>query len=166
MKVYVFAALAALALAACGEPAAAPTEGAAAPETPAATPAPPATMAMGPAMGQWEMTLTASGMSMPPQKICYKKQISFAEAQEMQAQSGMTCSENTFNPSAGNVAGHSVCTMNGMTITTDTKIVGDFNTAYTMEMTSSMDPAPPGVAQPSTTSIKMVRLGDCPPEAH
>ena len=54
--------------------------------------------------------------------------------------------------------------MDGTTITTDSKIMGDFNTAYTMDMTSSIDPAPPGMPNPSTTTIKMVRLGDCPPE--
>jgi hypothetical protein len=41
------------------------------------------------------------------------------------------------------------------------KVTGDFNTAYTMEMTSSMDPAPPGMPMPSTSTIQMERLGDC-----
>ena len=165
MRVYLLSA-AVLALAACGGPAAAPADSAAAtPEAAApAAPAPAPDAAMGPAIGQWEMTLTASGMSMPAQKICYKEQISFAEAQEMQKQAGMTCSENAYTPIAGGITGRSVCTMDGTTITTDSKIMGDFNTAYTMDMTSSIDPAPPGMPNPSTTTINMVRLGDCPPE--
>jgi hypothetical protein len=52
--------------------------------------------------------------------------------------------------------------MKETTITTDIKVVGDFNTAYTMDSTSTMDPAPPGMPPgPSQTSIKMERLGDC-----
>ena len=166
MRVYLLSA-AALALAACGGPAAPPAgDAAAAPEAaaPAAAPAPAAAAPAGPATGQWEMTLTASGMSLPKQKICYKEQISFADAQEMQKQAGMTCSENAYTPSGNGLTGRSVCTMDGTTITTDSKITGDFNTAYTMEMTSSIDPAPPGMPNPSTTTINMVRLGDCPPE--
>ena len=65
MRVYLLSA-AVLALAACGGPAAAPADSAAAtPEAAApAAPAPAPDAAMGPAIGQWEMTLTASGMSM------------------------------------------------------------------------------------------------------
>jgi hypothetical protein len=166
MKVYLLAAAAALALAACGPATPPASDAAATPETAAADPAPAPAAAnpaiVGPAAGQWEVTLTASGMTIPPQKVCYAKQLSFAEAQEMQAQAGMTCSENNYSPSADGVTGHSHCTMQGMSVTTDTRITGDFNTAYTMEMTSTMDPAPAGVPQPATTTIKMVRLGDCP----
>jgi hypothetical protein len=32
-----------------------------------------------------------------------------------------------------------------------------------MEINSSMDPAPPGMTNPSVTTIKMERLGDCTP---
>ena len=164
MKIYLLAAVAALALTACGGPTAPSDTAAATPETPVAeTPAAPAAVEInGPAAGQSEMTVTAAGMAMPAQKICYKKQVSFAEAQEMQKQAGVICTENTFTPVAGGIDGHSVCTMDAMKITTDSKILGDFNTAYTMEMTSTMDPAPGGMPQPSTTTIKMTRLGDCP----
>ena len=48
-----------------------------------------------------------------------------------------------------------------MTVTTDYAVTGDFSTAYTMQMTSTMDPSPPGLPSPSVTTIKMERLGDC-----
>lgn len=164
MKVYLLAAVAALALAACGgsnTPAA--TDPAATPETAAATPAAPAaTNAInGPIAGKWQVTITSAGMTMPAQEICYEKQMTLEEAQKMGQDAGMTCSEQTFAPDGK--AGHSVCTMQGMTVTSDYKVTGDFNTSYTMEMTSSMDPAPPGVTNPSTTTVKMDRLGDCTP---
>lgn len=160
MKFAMAAAAAALMLAACGgENAAAPMDGA----TPAAaTPAAPAAAnnaIQGPIAGEWQVTVTAAGMALPPQKICYEKQVTMEEAQKMQQDAGMTCSEQTYAPDGK--SGHSVCTMQGMTITSDFTVAGDFNSSYTMEMKTSMDPAPPGMPNPSTTAIKMDRLGDC-----
>ena len=160
MKFVMAAAAAALMLAACGgENAAAPTDAAA----PAAgTPAAPAAAnnaIQGPIAGEWQVTITAAGMALPPQKICYEKQMTMEEAQKMQQDAGMTCSEQTYAPDGK--SGHSVCTMQGMTVTSDYTVTGDFNTSYTMEMTTSMDPAPAGMPNPSTTAIKMDRLGDC-----
>lgn len=170
MKLLITAAMAALGLAACSPSPAPASDTAAAPEVAAAPEAPamsPGSLA-GPIAGKWKLTITSSGMTLPPQEVCYEKQVSLEDAQQMQQQAGITCSENAFTPSAGGVNGHSVCTMaaNGAmketTITTDIKVVGDFNTAYTMESTSTMDPLPPGMPPgPSQTTIKMERLGEC-----
>jgi hypothetical protein len=173
MKLLVTAAAAALMLAACSPSTAPASDAAATPET-AAAPAEPAAPAMtstainGPIAGKWKVTITSSGMTLPPQEVCYAKQVSLEEAQQMQQQAGITCSENTFTPVAGGMTGHSVCkmaanaAMKETTITTDTRVSGDFNTAYTMETSSTMDPAPAGLPPgPSQTSIKMERLGDC-----
>lgn len=165
MKFVLATAAAALMLAACGdktEPTldGAPAAPAAAAET--ATPAAaPTGLAAGPAAGKWKVSVSAGGMDIPPSEICYAKQVSMEDAQKMQQEAGMTCTEQTF--AADGKSGHSVCAMQGMTITTDFAVTGDFNTAYTMQMTSSMDPAPPGMPQPSVSSVKMERLGDCDP---
>ena len=172
MRLVLTAAVAALALGACGGPTAPASDTAATPAAsePAAAPAAPAasTAMSGPIAGKWKITVSSAGMTLPPQEICYEKQISIQDAQNMQQQAGITCSENTFTPTAGGMTGHSVCkmaanaAMKETTITTDTVISGDFNTAYTMDSTSTMDPAPMGMpAGPSKTSIKMERLGDC-----
>lgn len=164
MKYLMAATAAALLLAACGgektEPAAPATPAA---ETPAAAAPAASTPLAGPAAGKWKVSVSAGGMDIPPNEICYAKQMNMEEAQAMQQQAGMTCTEQTFG--ADGKSGHSVCSMQGMTVTTDFSVTGDFNTAYTMQMTSSMDPAPPGMPQPSTTTVKMERLGDCDPGA-
>ncbi len=63
------------------------------------------------------------------------------------------------------LVGHAVCTtdMGGkpMTITTDTKVTGDFSTKYTMEMTAKMDPPPMAGMEEQKTTISAERLGDC-----
>jgi hypothetical protein len=163
--------LAALGLAACGgsetpKPTADAPPGAETPAGPAAAPETPVAPAglTGPAAGKWKMTMTSStGMAMPGQEYCYEKQISLEEAQAMQQQAGVTCTEQSFTPVAGGFTGHSVCKIESMTMTTDQKITGDFNTKYTIEGTTSIDPAPPGMPNPTTTTITMERLGDCTP---
>lgn len=161
MKFVMAVATAALLLAACGEKKEEPTlDGTPSAAAPAAAPA-ANSAAVGPAAGKWKVSVSAGGMEIPPNEICYAKQMTMAEAQEMQKQGGMTCTEENY--AADGKTGHSVCAMQGMTITTDFSVTGDFNTAYTMQMTSSMDPAPPGMPQPSTTTVKMERLGDCDP---
>ena len=165
MKFVLAAATAALMLAACGDKTEPTLDGApAAPAATSETAAPaaaPAGLAAGPAAGKWKVSVSTGGMDIPPNEMCYAKQVSMEEAQKMQQQAGMTCTEQTY--AADGKSGHSVCAMQGMTITTDFTVTGDFNTAYTMQMTSSMDPAPPGMPQPSTSTIKMERLGDCDP---
>jgi hypothetical protein len=160
MRLLMTAAAAALMLAACGGPTT-PATDAATPEAAAAAPAaaPAAGGLNGPIAGNWKVTITSAGMTLPPQDVCYTKQMTMEEAQKMQQDAGMTCSEQTYAPDGK--SGHSVCTMQGMTVTSDFTVTGDFNTSYTMEMKTTMDPAPAGMAGPSVTSVKMDRVGDC-----
>ena len=123
----------------------------------------PEEVAEGPAAGKWKVTTTVSGQTMPAQEVCYEKQVSFAEAEKMQQQAGITCSEQSYKRDGAVLVGHSVCTINAMTMTTDTRVTGDLKTKYTMDMTTKMDPPPmPNMAE-SKMSIAMERLGECDP---
>lgn len=171
MKSLYLAAAAALMLAACsGETKAPAVDPAASPETAAAPAAPeaPAAPAMsadaltpdamaGPIAGKWRTTIIAAGISLPPQEKCFDHQISFAEAQGEQQAAGMTCSEHTVTPTSDGLMDHSICTKDGLTYTTDTKMTGDFNSAYTLESSVTIAGSP----APAVTTIKMERLGDC-----
>ena len=161
MRFVLVAATAALLLAACGEKKEPTLDGAPSAMAPAASTAPtPAAPSMtGPAAGKWKVTVSSGGMALPPSEVCYAKQMTMEEAQKMQQQSGLTCTEQTY--ATDGTSGHSVCAMQGMTVTTDYAVTGDFKTAYTMQMTSTMDPSPPGMPSPSVTTIKMERVGDC-----
>ena len=161
------AALAALAFAACSPSApatdAATTPAAAAPAAAVATA--PAGMPEGPAAGKWRVTTTAMGTAMPPSEVCYDKQVSVEDAQKMQQQAGVDCTEQSYKREGDAYLGHSVCKMEvagkQMTTTTDMRVTGDFNTRYTMEMTNRMDPAPMPGMEEQTMTILMERLGDC-----
>jgi len=167
MKLAIAAVAAALLLTACGgadtaTTAETPAAGGAAGLAAAPGPAMPAALT-GPSAGKWRSTITSAGMTMPPNEICYEKQMTMDEAQAIQQSAGVECSVNTYNADASGMTGHSVCKMGDTTITSDTKVVGDFASAYTMEISSSMNPAPPGMPNPSVTTVKMERLGDCTP---
>jgi hypothetical protein len=165
------AALAALGLAACdSKPAAdgAATTGdssAAAPAGPAA-PEPAASAALaadmeGPSAGKWRVTISSEGMPVMPNEVCYKAKTTLAEAEQAQRQAGVTCSEQSYRREGDAIVSHSVCTVQGMKMTTDMRVTGDFNAKYTMDMTTTMDPAPaPGMG---TTKMSIVseRIGDC-----
>ncbi len=168
MKVYLLAAVAALALAACGgsdtpaatDPAATPETAAA--ETPAAPAAVPASL-MGPAVGQWEITSKMGDMALPPSKMCVDKQLTIEDAQNMQQQSGTTCEGYNFQPDGGRVNGTYTCTdASGTKTAVQMTMEGDVNTAYSTTMIMTRDPAQPGVPNPFTISMSAKRLGDCP----
>lgn len=169
------AALAALGLAACdSKPAAdstAPTgDSTAATAAAPAAPEPAASAALaaemeGPAAGKWRMTVSMMGASPPPNEVCYEKQVSFAEAEKMQQQAGVTCSEQSYRREGDALIGHSVCSMDAggtpMKVTTDTRITGDFSSKYTMDMTSKMDPPPMPSMTEQKMSIVSERIGNC-----
>ena len=169
MRLVFATAAAALGLAACGpsEPAS-DTASTATPATDstapvAAAPATPATPPAieGPAAGKWRMTVTAMGQTMPPTEQCFDKQVSLEEAERMQRASGITCSEQSYRKEGDAWIGHSVCTMQAMKVTQDSRVTGDFSSRYTIDMTSKMDPPPmPSMAEQKMT-MTAERIGDC-----
>jgi hypothetical protein len=163
-----------LGLAACSPSTPAATDGAAAaPETAAAPAAPAAPAASaagieGPAVGKWRMTISAMGMALPPQEVCVDKQVSMEEAEKMQQKANIKCAEQSFKREGAVLVGRSVCSTDiggkTTTITTDTKVTGDFSSKYTMDMVAKMDPAPMPGMEEQKTSITAERLGDCDPK--
>lgn len=165
---------AALVLAACSKPAEAPASRATAtpePPPPAATaPAAPdaaapagATAALdGPADGKWKITTTMSavGAAIPPTEACYKK-TSFDDLQKARQGAGVECTDRSFKRDGAAVTGHTACTVGGMKMITDMRITGDMKTAYTMDMTITMDPAPTPALAIQKITVHAERLGDC-----
>lgn len=144
------------ALAACGKQEAG--QEAAAPV--AAVPA----VVQGPAPGKWRMTTSMNGQAMPSMEICIDKQMTFEDAQAMQKESGITCSEQSYRRDlTGKIIGHSVCQSDNMKMTTDMVVTGDMNSAYVMENTTTMEPAPAPNMGTMKMSAKAERIGDCTP---
>jgi len=162
-------AIGALGLAACGPGEPAADSAASVTDAVAPAPAPAATAAPaleGPAAGKWRISMTnMMGLTLPSTEVCYAEQVSLAEAEKMQQQAGVTCSEQSYRREGDAWVGHSVCNMDAggtpMRVTTDMRVTGDFASKYTMDITSRMDPAP----MPDMAETKMImtaeRIGDC-----
>jgi hypothetical protein len=118
--------------------------------------------------GKWSMTISSMGQSLPSSEICIEKTMTYAEAQDKQQRSGVTCSENSYHREGDKLIGHSVCTMKGMAgagevkMTSDLVLTGDLKTAYTVEQSIRMDPAPAGIGEMKSTIVAK-RIGDCEP---
>lgn len=158
------AALCGLALTSCGKsgdaaktgdaPAAASSGGVS--EAPAGMPKP--------RTGKWKLTTSMPGMTaeMPPTEICITAEmVNDTEWSKSQLPKDMDCPVMTQRVEGGAIIAHSVCKVNGHTLTGDTRTFGDFRNSYTVETTSSVDPAPPGMPNPTKMTIRAERVGDC-----
>lgn len=118
--------------------------------------------------GLWEMTMK---MSAPMAMTTSMRQCTDAAEERAGAafrnggpqQAGVSCKAGTPMPAPGGGWSYSsVCTMRGMTMTTRGVARGDFRTAYHMESTTRMEPAP----MPQMAETRMVMdskwIGPCP----
>jgi len=160
------AALCGLALAGCGKSGDAAKTG----DAPAATASGGGSVAGAPAgmpkprVGKWKLTTSMAGMpqGIPAQEICITAEmVNDTEWSKSQLPKDMDCPVMTQRVEGGAIIAHSVCKVNGHTLTGDTRTFGDFRDSYTVETTSSVDPAPPGMPNPTKMTIKAERVGDC-----
>lgn len=175
IKTVTVAGLAALILAACGQgddkaaDARATDERAtgerpAAPVVPASAPGRMDT----PKPGLWRITTRMSGMpegmATPSVETCMRQE-SFADLRrgpDGRAPEGVRCGEQTFRREGNAMVGHSVCDMpNGVRAVSDTRVTGDFDRRYTMEVKTRMTPAPAPSMAETTMTVTAERIGDC-----
>jgi uncharacterized protein DUF3617 len=112
--------------------------------------------------GLWEMKMVRTGGSIPDMTMQHctdattDKQMSssFTPGKE-------TCAKQDIQKTATGFVSDSVCGVAGMTITSHAEITGDFNSAYTVKVTSHSEGGPSGVPRDSTTTIEAKWLGAC-----
>jgi hypothetical protein len=71
------------------------------------------------------------------------------------------CSKQDIQKTAAGYVTDSVCTVAGVTMTTHSEIVGDFNSAYTVKATSRSQGGSAAAPRDSTTAIEAKWLGAC-----
>ncbi len=112
--------------------------------------------------GLWEMKVLRTGSPMPEMTMQHctdettDKDMSTAAspmAKEM-------CSKQDIQKTATGYVSDSVCGIAGMSITSHSEIIGDFNSAYTVKSTSHSEGGAAGTRD-STTSIEAKWLGAC-----
>ena len=117
--------------------------------------------------GLWEITMKFDGRNIPGQTV--KHCIDAATDKLMNSSAGgspqQNCDKQDMSHTGGMVVVDSVCHFNGATTTSHAEITGDFNSAYTMHVTSKRQGGPPtpGLSPTGETSMTIVAkwLGPC-----
>ena len=74
------------------------------------------------------------------------------------------CSKQDILKTAAGYVSDSVCSVGGMSITSHSEIVGDFNSAYSVTSTSHTERGASGPPRDTTTKIEAKWLGACKPD--
>ena len=74
------------------------------------------------------------------------------------------CSKQDIQKTATGYVSDSVCGVAGMSITSHSEIIGDFNSAYTVKSTAHSERGPSAAPRDSTTTIEAKWLGACKPD--
>jgi hypothetical protein len=75
-----------------------------------------------------------------------------------------TCSRNDVRKTAAGYMTDAVCTVNGMSMTSHSDVTGDFNSAYTVQVTSKVSGTPAGGPRETTMTVEAKWLGPCKPD--
>ena len=113
--------------------------------------------------GLWEMKTMRAGSSTPEMTMqqCTDETTDKAMSSSFSPASKDLCSKNDTQKTATGYVNDSVCNVAGVTMTSHSEIVGDFNSAYTVKATSQSQGGPPGMPRDSTTTIEAKWLGAC-----
>jgi hypothetical protein len=115
--------------------------------------------------GLWELKMTMDGGGIPPMVSHHCTDAATDKAMHQMA-GGMgreMCSKQEVRQVGNTLVMDSICSVGGMTMTTQGMITGDFNSAYTMKMTSKRTggPAVPGMPDTTTMTIEAKWTGAC-----
>jgi Protein of unknown function (DUF3617) len=116
--------------------------------------------------GLWQLTMSFAGRSVPGQVM--KECIDAATDKMMRNFGGSpqeNCSKQSVSQSGGTIIVDSVCSFAGASTTSHSVITGDFNSDYTMQVTSTRHGGPPIPGEPpggtSHMTMKAKWLGPC-----
>ena len=106
--------------------------------------------------GLWEIKMIMEGTGMPPQTSHHCVD---AETDKLMntiggGMRGSMCAKQDVKQTGSSIIVDSTCTIGGMTITSNGVITGDFNSAYTVKVTSKRQGGPPQ-AGPADTKMQL-----------
>jgi hypothetical protein len=113
--------------------------------------------------GLWEVTINRSGGHIPSQTVQH-----CTDATTDKDMSGtfapMTkdmCSKQDMQKTSSGMTIDSTCNIGGMTSVSHMEVTGDFNSAYTVKMTSQNSGGPAGMPHETATTMEAKWLGAC-----
>jgi hypothetical protein len=112
--------------------------------------------------GLWEMKMVRTGSPMPDVTMqhCTDETTDKAMSSGISPMSKDICSKNDIRKTATGYITDSVCTVGGMSVTSHSETTGDFNSAYTVKVTSHSQGGPSG-PRDTTMTVEAKWLGAC-----
>jgi len=116
--------------------------------------------------GLWEMKVVKTGSPIPEMTMqhCTDETTDKDMNNSVSPLAKQICSKQDLQKTATGYVGDSVCNVGGMSITSHSEVVGDFNSAYTFSTTSHSDRGPSGKPLDTVTKIEAKWLGACKPD--
>jgi hypothetical protein len=115
--------------------------------------------------GLWEMKLVKTGSPLPDMTMqhCTDETTDKEMSTSFSPMSKEVCSKRDIQQTATGYVTDSVCSVAGASMTSHSDIVGDFNSAYTIKITSHSGGGPAGQPRDSTMTVEAKWLGACKP---
>jgi hypothetical protein len=112
--------------------------------------------------GLWEMKMVRTGSPMPDMTMqhCTDETTDKAMSSTFSPMSKDMCSKNELQKTATGYVTDSVCTVGGMSVTSHSETTGDFNSGYTVRVTSHSQGGPSGPRDTAMT-VEAKWLGAC-----
>jgi hypothetical protein len=116
--------------------------------------------------GLWEMKVMRTGSPMPDMTMqhCTDETTDKEMSTAFSPMSKEVCSKKDVQKTATGFVSDSVCGIAGVSITSHSEIVGDFNSAYTVKTTSHSEGGPAATKGDHETMIEAKWLGACKPD--
>ncbi len=114
--------------------------------------------------GLWELKMLRTGSPVPEMSMqhCTDETTDKKMTTQLSPMAKQNCSKNDTQKTATGYVTDSVCSYGGTTMTSHSEVTGDFNSAYSVKVTSHNDNAPAGAPRDSNMTLEAKWLGACP----
>jgi len=115
--------------------------------------------------GLWEMKIAKAGSVLPEMTMqhCTDQTTDKEMSTAFSPVAKEACSKRDIEKTATGYVSDSVCSVGGVTVTSHSDVIGDFNSAYTVKSTAHSEKGAGGVHD-ITTTIEAKWLGACKPD--
>jgi hypothetical protein len=113
--------------------------------------------------GLWELKMLRTGSALPEMTMqhCTDETTDKAMTTQLSPMAKQNCSKNETRKTATGFVTDSVCGFGSTTMTSHSEVTGDFNSAYSVKVTSHNDGAPAGAPRDTDMTLQARWLGPC-----
>jgi hypothetical protein len=114
--------------------------------------------------GLWELKMLRTGSPAPEMTMqhCTDETTDKKMTTQLSPMAKQNCTKNDTEKTATGYVTDSVCSFNGTTMTSHSEVIGDFNSGYSVKVTSHNEGAPAGAPRDTDMTLQAKWLGPCP----